>query len=115
MSHVFSKENPPKLIHYTIYRYHLQKKLCYNAFGDTMFEWIKHFYKKDNNNSTEEKALEPVIITIHGYGRRRKHEFDNFASWGKQDGFEIIQFDMYDYLMKMTITGSRGYHVPKRS
>ena len=36
------------------------------------------------------------IITIHGYGRRRRNEFDNFAAWGKQDGFDIIQFDMYD-------------------
>lgn len=60
-----------------------------------MFEWIKHFRKKDTLEK-EEEALKPIIITIHGYGRRRKHEFDNFASWGKQDGFEIIQFDMYD-------------------
>lgn len=59
-----------------------------------MFEWIKHFRKKDTLE--KEEALKPIIITIHGYGRRRKHEFDNFAAWGKQDGFEIIQFDMYD-------------------
>lgn len=52
-----------------------------------MVEWLKkllHIKKK------------PIIITIHGFGRRTKHEFDNFALWGKIDGYDILQFDMYD-------------------
>lgn len=59
-----------------------------------MLNWLKQILKQDKNVSTQEEG--PIIITIHGYGRRRKHEFDNFALWGKKDGFEIIQFDMYD-------------------
>ena len=58
-----------------------------------MLDWLKHLLKKEELPSAVQK---PVIITIHGYGRRRKHEFDNFAAWGKQDGFDIVQFDMYD-------------------
>lgn len=60
-----------------------------------MFEKWKQLFKKESTLSQPEKE-KPVIITIHGYGRRRQHEFDNFANWGKADGFEIIQFDMYD-------------------
>lgn len=41
-----------------------------------------------------------VIITVHGYGRRRKHEMDNLVLWAKQDpqlsAIPIIQFDLYD-------------------
>lgn len=58
-----------------------------------MFEWIRTLFQKEEVQPTSQK---PIIITIHGYGRRCQHEFDNFALWGKQDGFEIIQFDMYD-------------------
>ena len=38
----------------------------------------------------------PVIITIHGYGRRRSHEMDNIAAWAEKENFDIIQFDLYD-------------------
>lgn len=41
-----------------------------------------------------EKA--PVVITIHGYGRRTMHEMDNLVLWGHKDGLEVIQFDMFD-------------------
>ncbi len=58
-----------------------------------MLDWLKHLLKKEEPSPTEQK---PVIITIHGYGRRRSNEFDNFAQWGRQDGFDIVQFDMYD-------------------
>lgn len=58
-----------------------------------MLDWLKHLLKKEELPPAVQK---PVIITIHGYGRRRRNEFDNFAAWGKQDGFDIIQFDMYD-------------------
>lgn len=60
-----------------------------------MFEWFKQIFKTEENIVLP-KTLPPIVITIHGYGRRRMHEFDNFANWGKKDGFEIIQFDMYD-------------------
>ena len=58
-----------------------------------MLDWLKHLLKKEELPPAVQK---PVIITIHGYGRRRRNEFDNFAAWGKQDSFDIIQFDMYD-------------------
>lgn len=38
----------------------------------------------------------PIILTIHGYGRRRSHEMDNLAAWAKKERFDIIQFDLYD-------------------
>lgn len=57
-----------------------------------MFEKLKQYFQK----SEMEDTPSPVIITVHGYGRRCQHEFDNFALWGKEDGFTIIQFDMYD-------------------
>lgn len=58
-----------------------------------MLHWLKQQLKKEQDFLHAQK---PIILTIHGYGRRRKHEFDNFVRWGAQDGFEIIQFDMYD-------------------
>lgn len=57
-----------------------------------MFEKLKQYFQKNENQTVSE----PVIITIHGYGRRTKHEFDNFKLWGEKDGFTIITFDMYD-------------------
>lgn len=65
-----------------------------------MLESFKTLLKKHlptQNDAPKEKA---VIITIHGYGRRRKHEMDNLALWAKQDPalahYEILQFDLYD-------------------
>ena len=57
-----------------------------------MFEKLKQYFQKNE----KETVTSPVIITIHGYGRRCQHEFDNFALWGRKDGFTIVQFDMYD-------------------
>lgn len=57
-----------------------------------MFEKLKQYFQKQ----PVETKKGPVIITIHGYGRRRMHEFDNFVLWGKQEQFEIVQFDLYD-------------------
>lgn len=57
-----------------------------------MFEKLKQYLHKYELEGTPA----PVIITVHGYGRRCQHEFDNFALWGKKDGFAIVQFDMYD-------------------
>lgn len=59
-----------------------------------MFDWLKKHFEKENPATTPK--TKPVILTIHGYGRRRKHEFDNLALWGKKDGYDIVQFDMYD-------------------
>lgn len=60
-----------------------------------MFQWLSKIFSTEQKEDLE-KAEAPILITIHGYGRRRKHEFDNLALWGKKDGYEIIQFDMYD-------------------
>ena len=60
-----------------------------------MFEWLKKQFHKEETPKEPVKQP-PIIITVHGFGRRRMHEFDNLALWGKQDGYEIIQFDMYD-------------------
>lgn len=55
--------------------------------GDSMFSFFKH--KKE-----EIKESKRVIITIHGYGRRRSHEFDNLTRWGND--LEVVQFDLFD-------------------
>ena len=70
-----------------------------------MLDWLKHLLKKEELPPAVQK---PVIITIHGYGRRRRNEFDT-AAWGKQDGFDIIQFDMYDSFDEQDrVTGCNG-------
>lgn len=61
-----------------------------------MFDWLKHIFSKKQPQSNDSQSTTPVIITIHGFGRRTQHEFDNLALWGKKDGFDIVQFDMYD-------------------
>ena len=38
-----------------------------------MLDWLKHLLKKEELPPAVQK---PVIITIHGYGRRRRNEFD---------------------------------------
>ncbi|TDW24707.1 serine aminopeptidase S33 family [Breznakia blatticola] len=48
-------------------------------------KWFhRRFYKK------------PVILCIHGFGRRRSHEYDNFKLWGQED-YEFVTFDIFDY------------------
>ncbi|MCI8851475.1 MAG: alpha/beta fold hydrolase [Erysipelotrichaceae bacterium] len=63
-----------------------------------MLEKLKALLKPKHNETSTRKT--PVIITVHGYGRRRKHEMDHFALWAKNDPimkqFEVIQFDLYD-------------------
>lgn len=64
-----------------------------------MLEKIKSlFHGRDEAYKASKQP--PVIITIHGYGRRRKHEMDNLVLWAKSDqqlsAYEIIQFDLYD-------------------
>lgn len=54
--------------------------------------YIQKVFKSTDNINKEKR----VIIAIHGYGRRRKHELDNLALWGKKDGYEVIQFDLFD-------------------
>ncbi|MEG0264371.1 MAG: YqiA/YcfP family alpha/beta fold hydrolase [Erysipelotrichaceae bacterium] len=56
-------------------------------------DYVQGLTKRISPNEPEKKR---VIITVHGYGRRRKHELDNLAAWGKKDGFEVIQFDLFD-------------------
>lgn len=64
-----------------------------------MLEKLKAILKPKHSESDLYKNS-PVIITVHGYGRRRKHEMDHLALWAKDDPlmkqFEIIQFDLYD-------------------
>lgn len=61
-----------------------------------MLEKLKALLRTQQNDAKQT----PVIITVHGYGRRRKHEMDHFALWAKNDPqmkqFEVIQFDLYD-------------------
>ncbi|MBB5182266.1 alpha/beta hydrolase [Catenisphaera adipataccumulans] len=38
----------------------------------------------------------PVIVTIHGFGKRLHHEFDPLADYFRQRKYEVIQFDIYD-------------------
>ena len=61
-----------------------------------MLEKFKALFQGRDHTSKQP----PVIITVHGYGRRRKHEMDNLVLWAKSDPqlshHEIIQFDLYD-------------------
>lgn len=65
-----------------------------------MLESFKALVKKHLPSPSAPHQAEAVIITIHGYGRRRKHEMDNLVLWAKQDSslahYEILQFDLYD-------------------
>ncbi len=65
-----------------------------------MLESFKSLLKKHLISKNDVTNNETVIITIHGYGRRRKHEMDNLSLWAKQDPilahYEILQFDLYD-------------------
>lgn len=42
-----------------------------------------------------EESDKEVIICIHGFGRRKAHEYDNFLLWNN-DVKNIITFDIYD-------------------
>lgn len=62
-----------------------------------MFEKLKsRLLAYTKQEDTKKQKQQPVLITIHGYGRRRKHEMDNLALWSEKEGYEIVQFDMYD-------------------
>ncbi len=38
----------------------------------------------------------PILVTIHGFGKRVHHEFDPFQSYFSKLGYTVIQFDMFD-------------------
>ncbi|MDX8416931.1 alpha/beta hydrolase [Absicoccus intestinalis] len=38
----------------------------------------------------------PVIVTIHGFGKRLHTEFDPFAAYFEKRRYTVIQFDIYD-------------------
>lgn len=38
----------------------------------------------------------PVIVTIHGFGKRLHTEFDPLATYFEQRHYAVIQFDIYD-------------------
>lgn len=63
-----------------------------------MLEKIKQFLHELRKENIDEvvEIEKPVVIAIHGYGRRRKHELDNLKLWGEKDGFEVVQFDLFD-------------------
>lgn len=46
--------------------------------------------------ASEPKRKHPVIVCVHGFGRRRQHEFDNLVKWGEEDGYKVVTFDLYD-------------------
>ncbi|MFR2704516.1 MAG: alpha/beta hydrolase [Longicatena caecimuris] len=77
-----------------------------------MFDWLKKHFEKENPATTPK--TKPVILTIHGYGRRRKHEFDNLALWGKKK-MDMISSSLICmiYLMKKIMIGCAGYNVQK--
>lgn len=42
------------------------------------------------------KEKNPIIVTIHGFGKKCRHEFDPLASYFTAKKYTVIQFDMYD-------------------
>lgn len=42
------------------------------------------------------KKKMPVIVTIHGFGKRLHHEFDPFAEYFRAKNYEVVQFDIYN-------------------
>lgn len=59
-----------------------------------MFEKLFRRFKKQEPLETSNE--QPILFCVHGFGRRTKHEFDNLVSWGNQDGYQVITFNMYD-------------------
>ncbi|MFV0381340.1 MAG: alpha/beta hydrolase [Breznakia sp.] len=45
---------------------------------------LKHLFRK-----------KPLVLCVHGFGRRREREFDNFKLWGKKD-YEFVSFNIFD-------------------
>lgn len=38
----------------------------------------------------------PIVLTVHGFGQKRHHEMDDLAAFLSRQGYEVIQFDLYD-------------------
>lgn len=49
-----------------------------------MFETIKARFKK-----------KPIVLCIHGFGRRKSSEYNNFKLWGSKQ-FKFVTFDIFD-------------------
>ena len=43
------------------------------------------------------KKQKPVVITIHGFGKRMHHQFDSISDFLRTNGYDVIQFDLFDY------------------
>lgn len=60
-----------------------------------MFKWIKKRLKENKTEEIKEEPI-PLLITIHGFGKRRHHEMDQLSEFLKNRNIELVSFDMYD-------------------
>lgn len=42
------------------------------------------------------KRQKPIVITVHGFGKYTKHEFDPLCTFLKENKYDVVQFDIYD-------------------
>lgn len=60
-----------------------------------MFEWIKKLMKEEKTQEISQE-VKPLLVTIHGFGKRRHHEMDQLEAFLKDKNIELLSFDMYD-------------------
>ena len=60
-----------------------------------MFEWIKKLMKEEKTEEINQDNR-PLLVTIHGFGKRRRHEMDQLQEFLSDKNIELISFDMYD-------------------
>lgn len=61
-----------------------------------MFNKLKSMWQKSLHKQPQETIIKPTLFCVHGFGRRRKNEFDNLVRWANEDGYPVVTFDMYD-------------------
>lgn len=47
--------------------------------------------------SEEPRPYKHMLVTIHGFGKKRSQEMIHIKEWGEQENWNVVVFDMFEY------------------
>lgn len=60
---------------------------------NTLFQTFKHFFFPPE----EKKPYKHILVTIHGFGKKRSQEMIHIKEWGEQENWNVVVFDMFEH------------------
>ena len=54
------------------------------------------------------KKQKPVVITIHGFGKRMHHQFDSISDFLRKNGYDVMLFKADNKFYKLVIKTTKA-------